>query len=71
MSNVIELGGYTKLDIEPDKVLNGALGKLDQVLVLGVAKDGEFYTASSSGKLERATFMAAKFIHKVHAGDYY
>jgi len=49
MSNVIEIGGITKLDIDPDKVLQKAIGKLEGVVIAGYTKDGEEYFCSSYG----------------------
>lgn len=47
MSNVIDLPVITRLDIEADKVLQGALGKLDEVVVIGYTTEGGEYFASS------------------------
>jgi hypothetical protein len=45
--NVIPFGGITRLDIDPDRVLSSAVGKLECVVVVGLGKDGEEYFASS------------------------
>ena len=45
--NVIPFGGITRLDIDPDRVLTSAVGKLECVVVVGLGKDGEEYFASS------------------------
>lgn len=45
--NVVELDVVTKLDLNPDRVLNGAIGELESVVVLGYTKDGDEYFASS------------------------
>lgn len=71
MGDVVKLHCLTKLPIDPDDVLTGALGKMDQVLVIGFDKDGAFYTAASQGDLAQALWIATKFIHKLHSGDYY
>lgn len=48
MSNVIPIGGFTKLDIPTDQVLTAAKGHCsDGVVVLGFDDDGELYFASS------------------------
>jgi len=47
MNNVIEIGGITKLDIDPDKVLKNAIGELEGVVIVGYDKDGEEYFCSS------------------------
>lgn len=45
--NVIPFGGITRLDIDPDRVLTSAIGKLECVVVVGLSKDGDEYFASS------------------------
>lgn len=47
MSNVVIFPGITTLDLDPDRVLESALGKLDGVVVVGFDKDGQEYFASS------------------------
>lgn len=47
MSNVIPFGGITKLDLDPERVIVAATGKLDGVVILGYDKDGEEYFSSS------------------------
>jgi hypothetical protein len=53
MGEVVDIGdfgGETKLDIEPDKVLEGAVGQsLSDVIVIGYDKDDTLYFAASSG----------------------
>lgn len=46
-NNVIELDMITRLNLDPERVLNKARDKLDDVVILGYDKDGEFYFASS------------------------
>ena len=45
--NVVRLGCMTKLDLDADHVINHAIGKLDQVAIVGWDKDNELYAASS------------------------
>ena len=47
MSNVIDFSGITKLDLDPDRVLSNALGKLKEVVVIGFDQDGNEYFSSS------------------------
>lgn len=47
MSNIIPIGCITKLDIPPDDVLQGAMGKLEGAVILGFDKEGEEYFAST------------------------
>jgi hypothetical protein len=37
----------TRLDLPADRILEEAMGKLDQTVVIGYDKDGELYVASS------------------------
>jgi len=44
---VTPLGNVTRLDIPADRVLEGAMNKLDGVVILGRQPDGDWYFASS------------------------
>jgi len=46
-SKIIPLGNVTRLDIPADRILEGAIGQLDGVVILGRQPDGEYYFASS------------------------
>jgi hypothetical protein len=48
MSAIIhDFSGITRLDLDPDRVLEQAKGQLGGVVVLGFDHDGQFYGASS------------------------
>lgn len=47
MGEVVELSVITTLPLDPDRLLEKAIGKLDRVLIIGIDKDGEEYFASS------------------------
>ena len=47
MSNVIQFHGITRLNLEPDTVLENNKGKLEGVVILGYGKDGSEYFAST------------------------
>jgi hypothetical protein len=47
MSNVILFNGITKLNLDPDLVLENTKGKLEGVVLLGYDKKGEEYFAST------------------------
>lgn len=70
MGDVVKLNCTTTLPISPEDILTGASGKLDYCLLIGWDKEGEMYTACSEGDMEKAVYMATKFVHKVHHGDY-
>ena len=57
MSNVIDWPGITTLDLEPDKVLQGAKNQLDDVLVLGWDKDGLLWISGSKAKKADALWL--------------
>jgi len=46
-SNVIDLPVVTRLNLDPDRVLNKAIGELKDVIIVGYDKDGNEYFASS------------------------
>lgn len=68
MGDVVILGGATRLDIPPERVLSGALGAgMSKVVVVGYDKDGNEYLASSVADgaeivwlLERAKYKLIK-----------
>lgn len=47
MSKVIPFTGITRLDLPPDRILDGAKGKLEGVVVMGWDHEGNEYFASS------------------------
>lgn len=47
MSNVIPFNGITRLDLDPDMVLENTKGKLEGVIIIGYDKDGHEHFASS------------------------
>lgn len=48
MSNkVIPLNCVTRLDLPPDRVLEGAKGTLDGLVIMGYDHEGELYFAST------------------------
>jgi hypothetical protein len=47
VGKVVPFTGITKLDLPPDRILEGAIGELEGVVILGYKKDGTEYFASS------------------------
>ena len=47
MAKIIPFTGITKLDLPADRVLEGAMEKMEGVVLLGWTKDGLEYFASS------------------------
>jgi len=60
MGNIIDFDGVTKLDIDPDKILEGAKGNLDCVVTIGWDKDDCLYIASSTSKIADILFLLEK-----------
>lgn len=46
-AKVFDFPGLTKLDMDPDRILEKAKGKLQGVIVIGFDNEGEFYGATS------------------------
>lgn len=70
MGEVVDLGNITKLDLDPDRLLQKAIGKMDEVIIIGFDKDGAEYFASSKADaapviyhLERAKHRLMKIIN--------
>jgi hypothetical protein len=55
---VVPFTGPTRLDIPPERVLQGALdGNLEGVVVIGLEQDGGLYFASSYGRIEVTNWL--------------
>jgi hypothetical protein len=59
--NVVRFSGVTRLDIDPDQVLQEAIGKVQGVVVAGYDEDGEEYFASSYGSVAETLFLLERF----------
>jgi hypothetical protein len=76
MTDVITFPGITKLDTDPDLILEQALGQLESVVVCGFDKDGNQYFASSVADgadalwhLERAKYALMKITDRLENGN--
>lgn len=65
MSNVVKFTGITFLDMPPDTILEGALGNLESVIVLGYTNDGEEYFAASMADGADALWHLQRAAHKL------
>lgn len=64
--NVVELPVVTRLDLDADRVLEKAKGKLKTVLVLGETKgDGEEYFAASAADGPENLWLLARAGYKL------
>jgi hypothetical protein len=75
-NNIVKFPGSTKLDLEPNQVLAAAADELDVAIVVGLAKDGGFYFASSSADgadvlywLERARHKLMMMVDALESGE--
>ena len=60
MDNVIPLGNITKLDLDPDIVLENTKGKLDSFVIVGLDKEGELYFSSTEADGGSALWLLEK-----------
>ena len=60
MGDVVHLPVVTTVDLPPDKVLSAALGRLTEVIIIGVDDAGAFYFAASTSDLERVLWQIKK-----------
>jgi hypothetical protein len=60
MGDVVELHVATKLDLPPDNVLQGAVGKVADVVVVGWDNDGDLYIAASQAALGEILILLEK-----------
>lgn len=74
--NIVDFTGITKLDMDPDRLLQKVIGKMEGVLILGITKDGEEYFASSKADaadalyyMERAKYALMQTIDKMAEGE--
>lgn len=63
--NVIPFTGITKLDTDPDQVLQHAIGKLDDCVIVGYGKDGSFYFASTKSDAAEAVWRLERGKHEL------
>lgn len=47
MGDVLKFTGVTRLSVDPDGVLEGAMGQLSDVVLIGWGKEGELWFACS------------------------
>lgn len=76
MNEVINFPGITRLDLDPDDVLAGAVGKLSEVVVIGFDQDGNDFFASSNADatqvhwcLARAQWRLMRMCDELEEGD--
>lgn len=69
MSNVVTLPVVTSLGIDPDRVLEEAIGRMDKVMVIGWDKEGQLYTTCSFSDGGEALWLMEKTRHRLMEYD--
>lgn len=59
MGDILHFTGQTKGHIDPDVVLDGAKG-IDEVIVIGVQKNGHIYVCGSDADVTRTAYLLAQ-----------
>jgi len=61
MSNVIHIGGITKLDIPADQILEGNMGLFESVIIIGYDKDENERFCSSLADDSETLWLLERF----------
>jgi len=69
-AEIIGFPGRTKLDIHPDKVLEGAKGELGTAVVIGYTGGGKIWLSSSTGDKASIVLLIEQIKFKLLNGDY-
>lgn len=70
MSNVVDLPVITRLNLNPERVLQAALDaepKLTEVVVIGWTEDGQEYMVSSISNGPEVVWLAERLKHRLVA----
>jgi hypothetical protein len=70
MTNVIPMSAYTRMEVDPDTVLEGAKGQLTQVLIIGKHVDGFMYAAASTPNKEKLLMALEEFKFQLLSGEF-
>ena len=71
-TNVVQMNWPTRYDISPETVLESALEKLQDAVVIGYDKEGEFYFASSKASGPEVLWLlelAKTFLIEIGKGE--
>lgn len=71
MGDVVPLGGITKLDLPPERVLNAALeADLSEVIIMGRDQEGNEYFASSIADGADVVWLAERMKIQLIRGEF-
>lgn len=68
--NILKFPKSSRLDVDPDVVLDMAKGELQQVLVIGTCHNGDDWIASHTGNPKDILFMLERFKFNLLSGAY-
>lgn len=60
MGDVVNLDCVTKLDLSPNRVLDGARDNLEDAVIIGWTKEGDFYFSSSKANGAEVLWLLEK-----------
>ena len=69
-AEVIVADFETTLDLPPDRILEGAKGKLEAVILIGRTPEGGSYFGSSTADKAQIVFMLESMKHDILAGEF-
>lgn len=55
--NITHFTGSTTLDLDPDKIIEAAIGEMQEVVIIGYDLEGELYFACSSGNKKNTLWL--------------
>ena len=64
-ADIFEFNGVTRLDLDPDRLLQAAVGRLESVVIVGYDKDGREFFASSVADGAESLWMLQRGAHKL------
>lgn len=64
-ADIFEFNGVTRLDMDPDRLLQAAVGKLETVVIVGYDKDGREFFASSVADGAESLWLLQRSAHKL------
>jgi len=64
-ADIFEFNGVTRLDLDPDRLLQAAVGKLESVVIVGYDKDGHEFFASSVADGAESLWLLQRAAHKL------
>jgi hypothetical protein len=67
---VIQFRGVTRLDLDPDQVLEATKGELKNMVIIGWDKNDDFWFSSTMADGGDVMWLINKALYKLASGDY-